>query len=92
MLTTLLPTDTGVLKLIREVGAGVDSLESLAEDLPGAGGVSFETSLESFTTMRATGSSFKFLDEAASLLVWFAVLDNVRALGMHAIRDSLSDE
>ena len=53
-------------------------------------GVSFELSLESLLATRPTGLSLGVLVEAASLLVdAFKELDNVRAEGMHAMRDSL---
>jgi hypothetical protein len=52
--------------------------------------VSFELSLESLLATRPTRLSFEVLVEQASLLVEaFKELAKVRAVGMHAIRDSL---
>ena len=88
-LPLLLPTGTGVLKLMRVAGAGMDSLESLADDRTGNGVVSFTLSLESLPATRLTGLSLMFLVDAASLLLEFEELVNVRAVGMHATRESL---
>jgi hypothetical protein len=83
--------DAGVLKLIREAAAGVDSLESLTDARVGAEGVSFALSLGSLTEIRTgpIGLSLRVLVVAASLFIGFAELLKLRAEGKHVIRDSL---
>ena len=98
VLLLLLLTGAGVLKLMREAGAGVDSFDSLTEARVGTGGVSFAESLDSFadsldslpvTRMDTAGLSLGVLVAASSLFMGVWEPANVRAVGMHATRDSL---
>ena len=92
MVLLLLPlTGAGVLKLMREAGAGVDSFDSLTEARVGTGGVSFTDSLGSLpvTRMDTAGLSLGVLVAASSLFMGVWEPANVRAVGMHATRDSL---
>ena len=92
MVLLLLPlTGAGVLKLMREAGAGVDSFDSLTEARVGTGGVSFADSLDSLpvTRMDTAGLSLGVLVAASSLFMGVWEPANVRAVGMHATRDSL---